>query len=95
MSKEAQTIPQEAMRLKKLTKVSARYIQMDPFSDSHHTGYFCYNCIYFMKPNHCAIVTDEGADVYGRTSGIIAPHGICALWEANDKGALPENVRVM
>jgi hypothetical protein len=87
MSKEAtQTIPQEATRLKKLTKVSARYIQMDPFSDSdHHKGYFCYNCIYFMKPNHCAIVTEEGEDAYGRTSGVIAPHGICALWEANDK----------
>jgi hypothetical protein len=38
-----------------------------------------------MKPNHCAIVTEEGEDVYGRTSGVIAPHGICALWEANDK----------
>jgi hypothetical protein len=34
-----------------------------------------------MKPNHCAIVTDEGADVYDKTSGEIAPHGICALWE--------------
>jgi hypothetical protein len=38
-----------------------------------------------MKPNHCAIVTEEGEDAYGRTSGVIAPHGICALWEANDK----------
>jgi hypothetical protein len=49
----------------------------------HHTGYFCYNCIYFMKPNHCAIVTDEGPDVYGQNSGEIALHGICALWEPN------------
>ena len=49
----------------------------------HHTGYFCYNCVYFIKPNHCAIVTDEGPDVYGKTSGQIAPHGICALWEPN------------
>jgi hypothetical protein len=87
MSKEsAENIPQEATKLKKLTKMSARYMQMDPFSDSdHHTGYFCYNCVYFMKPNHCAIVTDGGPDVNGRTSGVIAPHGICALWEANDK----------
>jgi hypothetical protein len=36
-----------------------------------------------MTPNHCAIVTDEGPDVYGRISGEIAPHGICALWEPN------------
>ena len=37
-----------------------------------------------MKPNHCAIVTDEGADIYEKTSGEIAPHGICALWEPNE-----------
>jgi hypothetical protein len=36
-----------------------------------------------MKPNHCAIVTDEGPDVYGQNSGEIALHGICALWEPN------------
>ena len=39
--------------------------------------------MYFIKPNHCAIVTDEGPDVYDKTSGQIAPHGICALWEPN------------
>jgi hypothetical protein len=38
-----------------------------------------------MKPNHCAIVTDEGPDIYGKTSGEIAPHGICALWEPNEE----------
>jgi hypothetical protein len=80
-----QNIPQEATKLKKLAKVTVRYIEMEQFKDSdHHTGYFCYNCIYFMKPNHCAIVTDEGADVYDKTSGEIAPHGICALWEPNE-----------
>ncbi|PWU82239.1 MAG: hypothetical protein DLM72_02740 [Candidatus Nitrosopolaris wilkensis] len=75
MAKESsQTIPQEATKLKKLTKVSARYMEMDQFSDSdHHTGHFCYNCISFMKPNHCAIVTDEG-NVNGRTSGVIAQY---------------------
>ena len=36
-----------------------------------------------MKPNHCAIVTDDGPDVYTKSSGEIAPHGICALWEPN------------
>jgi hypothetical protein len=38
-----------------------------------------------MKPNHCAIVTNERPDVYGKTSGEIAPHEICALWEPNKK----------
>jgi len=85
MSKDStQNIPQDATKLKKLSKVTARYMEMEEFKDSdHHTGYFCYNCIYFMKPNHCAIVTDEGQDVYGKSSGEIAPYGICALWEPN------------
>jgi hypothetical protein len=85
MSKDStQNIPQEATKLKKLAKATARYMEMEEFKDSdHHTGYFCYNCIYFMKPNHCAIVTDEGPDVYGQSSDEIAPHGICALWEPN------------
>jgi hypothetical protein len=62
-----QNIPQEATRLKKLAKVTARYMEMEQFKDSdHHTGYFYYNCIYFIKPNHCAIVTDEGPDVYDK-----------------------------
>jgi hypothetical protein len=38
-----------------------------------------------MKPNHCAIVTDGGPDVYGKSSGEIARHGICSLWEPNEK----------
>ena len=81
-----QNIPQEATKLRKLAKVTARYMEMEQFKDSdHHTGYFCYNCIYFMKPNHCALVTEEGPDVNDKTSGEIAPHGICALWEPNEK----------
>jgi hypothetical protein len=86
MSKDlsTQNIPQEATKLKKLAKVTARYMEMEEFKDSdHHTGYFCYNCIYFMKPNHCAIVADEGLDAYGKSSAEIAPYGICALWEPN------------
>ena len=38
-----------------------------------------------MKPHHCAIVTDEGEDVNSRSSSVVAPHGICALWEPNEK----------
>jgi hypothetical protein len=82
----SQNIAQEATKRKKLSKTSARYMEMEEFKDSdHHTGYFCYNCIYFMKPNHCAIVTDKGPDIYGKTSDEIAPHGICALWEPNEE----------
>jgi hypothetical protein len=70
----------------KLTKVGARYIELEQFKDSdHHRGYFCYNCVYFMKPNHCAIVTDEGVDIMGHSSNIIAPHGICGLWMPNQR----------
>ena len=83
-STTTQNIPQDATKLKKLAKNTVKYMEMEEFKDSdHHTGYFCYNCIYFMKPNHCAIVTDEGPDVYGTSSGEIAPHGIYALWEPN------------
>ena len=79
-----QNISREATKLKKLAKASARYMEMEEFKDSdHHTGYFCYSCMYFIRPNHCAIVTDEGPDINGKTSGQIAPHGICALWEPN------------
>jgi hypothetical protein len=38
-----------------------------------------------MKPNHCAIVTDEGPDVHGEASGKISRHEICALWKPNEK----------
>ena len=81
-----QNISQEATQQKKLTKVSARYIELEQFKDSdHHKGYFCYNCLYFVKPYHCALVTDEGMDILGRSSGVIAPHGLCSLWMPNEK----------
>ncbi len=38
-----------------------------------------------MKPNHCAIVTDEGQDMKGQISGEIAPYGVCAVWEPNEE----------
>jgi hypothetical protein len=51
--------------LQKLAKVNARYLDMEQFRDSDlEVGYFSYNCINFMKPNHCAIVADDG----------VAPH---------------------
>jgi hypothetical protein len=80
----SQNIPQEATQQKKLTKVGARYVEIEEFKDSdHHKGYFCYNCTYFVKPHNCAIVTDEGMDILGHSSGVIAPHGICSIWVPN------------
>jgi stress-induced morphogen len=84
--KSTQNIPQEATQQKKLPKVAARYMEVEQFKDSdHHKGYFCYNCTFFVKPHHCAIVTDEGLDTMGRSSGVIAPHGLCSLWTPNEK----------
>jgi hypothetical protein len=84
--KSTQNIPQEATQQKKLPKIAVRYMELEQFRDSdHHKGYFCYNCEYFVKPHHCAIVTDEGMDTMGRSSGVIAPHGLCSLWMPNEK----------
>ena len=81
-----QNISEEATQQKKLPKIGARYIELEQFKDSdHHKGYFCYNCAYFVKPHNCAIVTDEGMDILGRSSGIIAPHGLCSMWIPNEK----------
>jgi len=61
-------------------------MEVEQFKDSDlHKGYFCYNCAYFVKPHHCAIVTDEGVDTMGNSSGVIAPHGLCSLWMPNQK----------
>ena len=80
----SQDIPQEATQQKKLTKLGARYVEIEEFKNSdHHKGYFCYNCVYFVKPHHCAIVTDEGIDILGHSSAVIAPHGICSIWVPN------------
>jgi hypothetical protein len=82
----ANTIPPEAIKLKKLNKKTVRYTEVEQFKDSDlHMGYFCYNCLYFMKPNSCAIISSEGQDFEGNSSGIIAPHGICSVWEPNEK----------
>jgi non-canonical (house-cleaning) NTP pyrophosphatase len=89
----SQKIPHEATQQKKLTKIAARYIELEQFKDSdHHKGYFCYNCTYFVKPHHCAIVTDEGMDILGRSSGVIAPHGLCSLWMPNEEEIHGSNV---
>ena len=82
----SQNISQEATQQMKLTKAGARYVEIVEFKDSdHHKGYFCYNCVYFVRPHHCAIVTDEGMDILGSSSGVIAPHGICSIWVPNNQ----------
>ena len=80
-----QKIPEDATKLNKLTKACSGYMELNSFENSDtHKGYFCYNCVYFMKPNHCAIVTDEGQDIHGNVSNEIASHGICSLWTPNE-----------
>lgn len=68
----------------KLAKAVSGYLEIDLFKNADlHAGYFCYNCTYFVKPGHCAIVDDIGPDVDGKQSGLIAPHGVCTLWNEN------------
>jgi len=69
----------------KLSKATSGYLEIDLFKNSDlHTGYFCYSCTYYVKDNHCAIVEDSGPDVDSKESGIIAPHGVCTLWDPNE-----------
>jgi hypothetical protein len=77
-----------AKQYPKLSKASSGYLQIEHFKNADlHTGYFCYNCVYFIKDNHCAIVEDTGPDVRGEESGMIAPHSICTLWDPNEEEA--------
>ena len=73
-------------KFKKRSKLQASYIEYDKFSDSNlHEGYFCYNCIYWMNQSggRCMLVENEGPDVKGNLSSVIAPHGCCMAYEAN------------
>jgi hypothetical protein len=73
-------------KFKKLSKMKASYIEYDKFADSNmHEGYFCYNCIYWLNVGggKCMLVEEDGADVMGKASEVIAPHGCCAGYEAN------------
>ena len=67
-----------------LTKATSGYVENSYFEKSDlHRGYFCYDCLYFINGNDCAIVRKDGPDVNGEESGVIAPHGICTLWTPN------------
>ncbi len=48
----------------KLSKAASGYLELEQFKNADlHTGYFCYDCTYFIKETHCAIVEDSGLDV--------------------------------
>src|ERR1051326_6389787 len=71
-------------KFQKFTKLQASYIEYDKFADSNlHEGYFCYNCIYWVNSTggKCMIVKDDGPDVNGKVSNVIAPHGCCFGYE--------------
>jgi len=73
-------------KFQKFSKLKASYIEYDKFADSNlHEGYFCYNCIYWINAGggKCMLVEDNGPDVLGKVSDVIAPHGCCAGYEAN------------
>ena len=81
-------IPTDKQYLK-LSKASSGYLEIEHFKNADlHTGYFCYNCTYFIKEgNHCAIVENTGPAVNGKESGFIAPYGVCTLWDPNEEEA--------
>jgi hypothetical protein len=73
-------------RFRKLTKAKASYIEYEKFTDSNlHEGYFCYNCIYWIPlgGGKCMLVENDGPDVRGNDSNVIAPHGCCSGYEPN------------
>ena len=75
-------------KFQKQSKLKAAYLERDEFKDSDlHKGYFCYNCIYWIDSmgGKCMIVDDEGPDIFGNISKIIAPHGCCNGYEPNYK----------
>jgi hypothetical protein len=73
-------------KFKKFSKLKASYVEYDKFTDSNlNEGYFCYNCVYWINISggKCMLVDNEGPDVLGKKSDVIAPHGCCAGYEAN------------
>lgn len=84
--KEAVGAVDNITKFKKFNKLKASYIEFDKFSDSNlHEGYFCYNCIYWINTSggKCMLVENDGPDVMGKVSDVIAPHGCCAGYEPN------------
>jgi hypothetical protein len=64
----------------KLSKAASSYLEVDMFNNSNlHSGYFCYDCKYFIKENSCAIKENSGPYVNGKEFGIIVQHSKCTL----------------
>ncbi|WP_458745190.1 hypothetical protein [Candidatus Nitrosocosmicus sp. T] len=73
-------------KLQKLSKLKSAYVERKEFKDANlHSGYFYYNCIYWIDSlgGKCMIVDKEGPDVFGKLYNIIAPHGCCNGYESN------------
>lgn len=84
--KEAAGAVDNLAKFKKRTKLQASYVEYGKFADSNlHEGYFCYNCIYWVNASggKCMLVDENGPDVMGKASDVIAPHGCCTAYEAN------------
>jgi len=82
-------------KFQKQSKLKAGYTEVKEFSDSDlHKGYFCYNCIYWIDAmgGKCMIVEDDGPDVFGNVSKVIAPHGCCNGYEP-EYNKLENNVK--
>jgi hypothetical protein len=76
--KEAVGAADNLRKFKKFSKLKASYVEYDRFSDSNlREGYFCYNCIYWTNTSggKCKLVENDGSDVLGNVSDVIAPHG--------------------
>src|SRR5437763_749267 len=70
----------------KLSKASSGYLEIEHFKNANlHSGYFFYNCIYWINSGggKCMLVENNGPDVLGKSSDVIALHGCCAGYEAN------------
>lgn len=74
-------------KFQKQSKLQSAYLERDEFKTANlDSGYFCYNCIYWVDSmgGRCMIVSDEGPDVFGKVSGVIAPHGCCNGYQPNN-----------
>ena len=81
-----QQIPEEATKQKKLPKSRIGYMEIDSFATADtKKSYFCYNCIYWLDTmgGKCMLVKEDGPDVFGKVSEVIAPHGWCNAYEPN------------
>ena len=85
MSDVGQKIKEAVGAVDNLTKFKKRqvsYIEYDKFAGSNK-GYFCSNCIHWISQGggKCKLVENEGRDVNGKFSNVIAPYGCCVAYK--------------